>query len=301
MFRLSRPVEEEVGKMVIVRLKGGLGNQMFQYAAGRRLAHATGGELKLDASGYENNKTRSYGLGAFNIIEAFASKEDMPAGIKFAWLPRKGPGGPLSKKTVRRVEERHFHFDPGVLSLPDGVYLDGYWQSEKYFSDIRAVIRKEFTVKAPQAGRNREIAASIGSCVSVSVHVRRGDYISDPKTSRLHDVCGLDYYRRAIDLMAEKAGNPRFFIFSDDPEWVRKNMNVPYPAEFVDFNGPDNACEDLRLMSQCSHNIIANSSLSWWGAWLNPNPGKIVLAPERWLRTEEHDYSDVVPEGWVKL
>lgn len=271
--------------MIIVKLTGGLGNQMFQYAFARRIAHNHKALLKLDILGFESYKLHKYSLGAFNIREDFASPEETRT---------------LMVQTHIR-EKKKFHFDPEMLKLPDNVYLEGSWQSEKYFANINSVIRQEFRVKTPQTGKDKKLAEQIASCQSVNLHVRRGDYISDPQTNQVHGNCSLDYYFRCIEYLRQKVKNPHFFIFSDDPEWAGNNLKLSYPMTLVNHNKANKNYEDLRLMSQCKHHIIANSTFSWWGAWLNQNPRKIVLAPKRWFRNNDYNPKDLIPDKWIKV
>lgn len=289
--------------MIITRLFGGLGNQMFQYAAGRRLAHVLAVKLKLDVTWLGKPGSRAYSLENFNVQENFASASEIAAvapigGLRHA-LAKKWP-----KKWPKYIQEKHFHFDPEILNLPDDVYLKGYWQSEKYFSDIAGIIRREFTVKTPPGGRNREISELITSKQSVSLHIRRGDYVTSRKTKQHHGVCDLDYYFRCVDYLKQLVKNAHFFIFSDDPQWARDNLKQLCPTTFVDHNRPDKDYEDLRLMSQCKHNIITNSTFSWWGAWLNPGKDKIILAPKQWFAKKiqvSTKTDDLFPSGWILL
>jgi Glycosyl transferase family 11 len=294
--------------MVVVKLIGGLGNQLFQYAAGRRLALVHGAELKLDVTGLGNSEFRTvrhYELAPFNILQTFASPKD----ISKYTQPNSGILTRLFHRFTRKsmklpesyIKEAHYHFDPRILDLPDDVYLDGYWQSERYFSDAAETIRKEVTVKAPLNGRNAELARQIEKCQAVSLHVRRGDYVTEPITNQVHGICGLDYYSRAVAYISSRLKDPVFFVFSDDPAWVREHLALPYSLHFVDHNGAAHGFEDLRLMSLCRHHIVANSSFSWWGAWLNPCPDKIVVAPKRWFNHYDADTRDLCPEGWVRL
>ncbi len=293
--------------MVIVKLIGGLGNQLFQYAAARKLANKHSTELKLDVSGFETYKLHKYSLSHFNIQENFASEGEINAltGQRkegtITRIFRRALHKPAKLPATHIKEKNPFHFDPEILNLPDGVYLEGYWQSEKYFSDIESIVRKELTVKTPLSGKDKELAKQMDSCDSVSIHIRRGDYVTNPHTSMVHGTSDLDYYNRCIRSIAESVKNPHFFVFSDDPEWVRDNLNPPYPTTFVDHNGADRNHEDLRLMSQCKHNIIANSTFSWWGAWLNSNPEKVVLAPKLWFRSDKYNNKDLIPDRWIKI
>ena len=145
------------------------------------------------------------------------------------------------------------------------------------------------------------MAEQISSSTPVSIHIRRGDYVNDSHTNSVHGTCGLDYYQNAMKLISGRVDKPTFFCFSDDIEWAKNKLHAQYPIIYVDHNGLDNASEDMRLMSQCKHNIIANSSFSWWGAWLNSNPDKIVIAPTKWFQKEDYDTRDLIPAGWIRL
>ena len=178
----------------------------------------------------------------------------------------------------------------------------GYWQSEKYFKENKDAIRKEFSLKSPLSPKAQEASAKIARAkCSVSLHVRRGDYVSDAKTNQHHGTCGPGYYAQALEYIASKAGKDiAAFMFSDDIEWVKKNMLLPYSAIYVSSPEiPD--YEELILMSQCRHHIIANSSFSWWGAWLDPRADKIIVAPKQWVQVGNSKMKDVVPEGWVRI
>jgi len=290
----------------MVSLKGGLGNQMFQYAAAKSLALRHNVTLKLDLSFLEGeqpgNTLRRFALDCFAISATRAARYEA------ALMSGRGSNRlrTASVSAVQRLlrysvfREQFFHFDPEVLCLPDKVYLEGYWQSERYFTDCAEVIRREFTVKQPLLGRNRELADAIASVNAVSLHVRRGDYVTDATTNAVHGICVADYYRKAEEIIARAVENPVFFLFSDDTEWVAANLALRYPVVHVDHNG-DVPHEDLRLMSLCDHHIIANSSFSWWGAWLSANPAKTVIAPERWFNDPTIDTSDLIPLSWLRI
>jgi hypothetical protein len=196
------------------------------------------------------------------------------------------------------IAERHFHFDPRILDLPGNVYLDGYWQSEKYFKDIESIIRSEFIVKTMSDPANEAMSERICGTESVSVHVRRKDYVSDSATSRIHGGCSLAYYYAAAERIARAVAEPHFFVFSDDAQWARENLDLKYPTTFVTHNGPDKNYEDLRLMTLCNHHIVANSTFSWWGAWLSINPDKMVIAPRKWFAESDLDCRDLIPDSW---
>lgn len=290
--------------MIIVKLMGGLGNQMFQYAAARSLSLSLGTELKLDLSFLEGdqlgNTRRTFELNRLNIDAGMASPLDVSRisgpTARRAFFTR------FFKKSLRsRVfREKQFHVDPDFFLLSDDVYLDGYWQSERYFERFSDTIRNDFVLRGQLAGVNLELAREIGSFHAVSIHVRRGDYVSDEHTRVMHHVCGLEYYCNAVKMITPLVDDPHFFVFSDDPEWAEANLKLGYPTRFISHN-QNVAHEDLYLMSLCRHNIIANSSFSWWGAWLNSNPDKIVCAPSRWFNKYEADTCDLIPHSWRKI
>jgi len=287
--------------VIITRLQGGLGNQMFQYAAGLRLATARRTALKVDLSlldARDGRTPRSHALGCFGLSAPLASPEEAEA-----LLAKRPIAARISHRFDRRAaaRERHFHYDPEVARLPDDTCLEGYWQSERYFADAAAAVRREFTFASQPSARNAELAREIAARNAVSVHVRRGDYASDPATHAAHGLCPLDYYHRAAAYVAERVRDPFFVIFSDEPAWTRAHLDLGPGALVVDHNGASDAAEDLRLMSRCRHHVIANSTFSWWGAWLNPDPKKIVIAPTRWFADRTRDTRDLLPGGWVTL
>lgn len=288
--------------MIVVRLIGGLGNQMFQYAAGRALAVRQHTELYIDRTSFQNYTLHDYGLQHFAL-----QAHDAPSGA----IPYHGRF-PVIGRTLQRllghtslaiVKEKSFTFDPDILALQDGVYLDGYWQSEKYFADAAEVIRADFQVQTPSTPENRQWFDRIRSSLAVSLHVRRGDYVTAPAANQFHGTCSPAYYRQAMDEMASGLNAlPTFFVFSDDPLWVQQNLDFgAHLHAFVTGNDADKNYEDLRLMSACRHHIIANSTFSWWGAWLNPYPEKRVIAPRRWFAAENMSARDLIPDSWQTL
>ena len=291
--------------MIIVQLIGGLGNQMFQYAMARRLAIFKKADLKFDISCFKHYEDRKYDLGCFNIIENFASPQEIHR--------LKGPDGRIPSKIFRiinerkpynkrsYIKERHHYYDPGILEISDDVYLEGYWQSEKYFKDIEDIIHKEFKIKHKPDPANKKLGSLILNSHSVSIHIRRGDYITDPNVSEVHGICSMGYYDASIKKISKTIKNPYYFIFSDDPAWAENNLRTDNPTTFINENSGNKSYEDMRLMSLCSHNIIANSSFSWWGAWLNENPDKIVIAPKKWFNDQRINTKDQVPESWHRI
>jgi len=293
--------------MVIVRLCGGLGNQMFQYAAGRRLADKIGSEMKLDIIWFDTNRDRPYSLQHLNIQENFASKNEVHR-LKYVSPPfydkilqRLGLRSSQFIPAPGYIREGYNRFDPQALPLSGEVYLEGYWQSEKYFSDIQTIIRNEFSLRAPLSSESMETADLISSHESVSLHVRRGDYVSNTIANHHHGVCSMEYYDRSIQYISGHVKNPHFFVFSDDPQWCGQNLHIPFHTSFIDHNGPDKGHEDIYLMSLCRHHIIANSSFSWWGAWLDPRPGKVVIAPKQWFAQEHSAARDTIPPRWITI
>lgn len=292
--------------MIISHIIGGLGNQMFQYALGRSRSLELGTSLRLHVSDFAD-----YGLHqGFQLGDVFggdfqlASEREVRAFL--GWR-----GYRLCRRLLRRrsaaalrgssfVVEPHFDYWPGILETAGECYLAGYWQSEKYFRNIEQVIRSDFTFRAPLTGSNIEAASRIANSNAVSLHVRRGDYAINPRTLAVHGLCSADYYHSAIDFVARHVEAPEFFIFSDDIPWVKEHLMISHPCHYVEHNKGANSHNDMRLMSLCRHHIIANSSFSWWGAWLNPAPDKIVVAPRRWFASGR-SVMDLIPEGWVSL
>lgn len=292
-------------KLIIVKLIGGLGNQMFQYALGRYLAMKNNSTLKLDIQGFKNYKLRNYDLNCFNIQENLVTSKDLlgvslPSDRFIRKLGKYVEMRITGVQQIQYIKEQNSDFQPEILSLGDNVYLEGYWQSEKYFSDIKDVIKKEFTVKNRPDPINESFMEEISDCESVSVHIRRGDYVSNPTTNQVHGFLGLEYYQKALNLMLENIDSPHFFVFSDDPEWGERHIKTDAPITYIKHNGTKNY-EDMRLMSTCKHHIIANSSFSWWGAWLAPNENKIVIGPSKWFRENEYNDQDRMPGSWLRV
>jgi hypothetical protein len=196
--------------------------------------------------------------------------------------------------------EPHFNYWAGLRAAGGPRYLMGYWQSEMYFKDFAETLRSDFHFKIPMDDTSCDIAELMQASNSVSLHVRRGDYLTHGPTAKVLNVCSLDYYRRAIAYIAERVDLPHFFLFSDDMEWVQANMDIPFPKTHVVHNRGMYSYRDMQLMYLCKHQIIANSSFSWWGAWLNQNPGKLVIAPRDWFCNDMND-TDLIPEKWTRL
>lgn len=295
--------------MIVAKLNGGLGNQIFQYAAARRLAliHETSLKLDIEYLKSTNQKItrRQYCLDRFKIKAEIASPLEIAEisgirpNLKINILARTRRALGLNRFTPHPIIEKLFQFDPSLIAAPDNIYMTGFWQSEKYFSDIQNLLRKELAfVHAPQE-KNADLACKIATENAVFLHIRRGDYVSRPDVAKLNGTCDQAYYDRSLSIIADKVSNPVLYVFSDEPEWVRQNMHFPFPTTIIDHNGPDDAHEDLRLMSLCRHAIIANSTFSWWGAWLIDCADKVVVAPRKWFVDPGIDTSDVIPDRWI--
>ena len=282
--------------MIIVKIKGGLGNQIFQYAFARFLSIQKKAKVKID-NGINSNKQdtyREYGLKYFNITLELSSKNES--------LTTKYPLGIISKiiRGIQKISGIHnIGWNKNILNSKEK-YLEGYWQSYKYLEPIRDILLKELTLKKTIETKYKNLLDQISNTDSVSIHVRRGDYANDPKTKSIHQTFGLEYYQKAIETVSEKISEPTFFIFSDDIEWVKQNLKIDFPTVYVS-NPEIKDCEELIIMSKCKNNIIANSSFSFWGAWLNQNPNKIVIAPKKWNNRYTKEYKDLLPPEWIKI
>lgn len=278
---------------------------MFQYATGRALALRHQTQLVADSRSFRRYKLHGYLIDRFNTKLIDSTQADLSGFV----LPPEKRG--IVGSTIWTLRNRGrlscFHeqglaYDPAFNSLPDHTYLRGYWQSEKYFKQIGDQLRTELTRPEPVDETNRQLMEETAACDSVSLHIRRGDYVSNAKTSKVHGTCSLEYYRNAASHIAEKTGSePTFFVFSDDPEWTKQNLKLPFPMKFVTHNPIEDPWLDLQLMTSCDHHVIANSSFSWWGAWLNDKSQKIVVAPERWFADPGKNDHDIVPDSWTRL
>jgi len=289
--------------MNIVQIHSGLGNQMFQYAFLLALRHRNP-DSKADTSVYRYRPSHNgYELNhVFGINETLATPQECHrlADVSKAFWPdlRRKLGFVQQREgTVINEPNPAEGCQPELLEK-DNCYFIGYWQSERYFADITDEVRRAFTFHLPLTISADAKRTQITSCNSVSIHIRRTDYLK-PRRIKDYNVCTPDYYQRAIAYMQSYVPGCRFFVFSDDYNWVKANMEFPLGTVFVDGNTGQNAWQDMYLMSLCRHNIIANSSFSWWAAWLNNNPDKIVIAPSQWFRNRPRP--DIVPEQWIRL
>ena len=288
--------------MIVVELAGGLGNQMFQYAAARSLALARETTLALDTSFYSTVEDRRFSLDAFALEASIATPALVSSLLRPRQLLRRAANHtrllPARLRSVYR--EAGFGFDPTFFRLSDGVYLAGYWQSERYFAWARKTILADFRFRHALSGDSLRLAEQASGEESVSIHVRRGDYVSDPATNLYHGTCGPEYYYRALDEVSKRARPERLYVFSDDIAWAEENLRFAPPTVFV-ASGDPRGISDMQLMSLCRHNIIANSTFSWWAAYLNANPRKIVCSPGEWFSGAAHDTSSLLPEEWIRV
>lgn len=292
--------------MVITRLKGGLGNQMFQYAIGRSLSFHLNTDFRLDTDFYNNQPSdvtkRRYLLDCFNIQVTKAKNHELRKirGIFFGsciFVFENYIKEFLGIETYFSEKEVNV-YDESVCGFGNDVYLDGYWQTEKYFLQIRSTLLTDFTLKDCASLAYLELFEKISSVNSISLHVRRGDYITNKSSRETMSTCPVEYYHKAIEMLNSKVLEPVYFVFSDDIGWCKKNLKIDQPVYFVEDN---QNYEDLLLMRACKHNIIANSSFSWWGAWLNENPEKVVISPSRWFNNHLYNADDIVPKSWIKI
>ena len=292
--------------MIISQILGGLGNQMFQYAAGRALSLAVEQTFLLDLRGFTN-----YALhNGFELDRVFAAPVKVATADDVRnMLGWRSPA--LVRKVLKRIQspflhgprlaiEPHFNYWSGLRTGGTKRYLMGYWQSEMYFKDYSETLRSDFNFTIPLDETNRNIAQRIQHSNAVSLHVRRGDYITHTPNAKILSTCSLDYYNQAIDYISKRVDSPHFFLFSDDMEWVKASLDIPFEKTYIEHNRGADSYRDMQLMHMCRHHVIANSSFSWWGAWLNPYPDKLVVAPKTWFSDGKVD-DDLIPRGWIRL
>lgn len=294
--------------MITIKLQGGLGNQLFQYATACALAQYHGSSVAFDlrafhASASEIDTTpRAYELGAFGISPVQPPWLDTLA-IGMQAIPYRNQ----LKKRVRlwrrltEYQEKSQSYESDIFNKTSArTYLVGYFQSERYFAHIKELLRYKLKfTHEPEI----DLASFAGTESLVSLHIRRGDYVTNPKARQLHGLCSLEYYQRATSYLANRLGPIHLAVFSDDQAWARKHVLLPYPVTFVEGHQGTDSYKDMQLMSRCAHHVVANSSFSWWGAWLNPSPDKIVVTPTRWLAREVDatESADRIPPGWIRI
>ncbi len=300
--------------MVIVRIKGGLGNQMFQYAIGRHLSIKNKTKLKLDLTYLKLNTLWDYELKYFNI-----NAKVIPSFFRLTIFPRiffkifKILSKILKKRNLY-PRQKDYYFDKEILDM-NVFILDDYWTSENYFKEISETIKKDFTLKDKPDEKNRLMLKRIANSNSVCINIRRGDVMGE-RGKEIGRSFNLNYLNNAIKLIPKKIKNPHCFIFSDGLEWVKENIEINLPKTYVDINGPIGGYKDFNLMKNCKHFVIPNSTFGWWAAWLSENKNKIIFAPKRWLdpidkseipkNTKKkwpyiRDEGDCVPKKWIRV
>lgn len=292
--------------MIITKIIGGLGNQMFQFAAGYALAKKHGVPLRLDIEDFAGYRLHQ----GFELDRVFELKADIANEADFSrvlgWRKPDVIRRLLSRPRFsflsggRFLVEPQFDYWSAIESVGNECYLAGYWQTEKYFRSIAREISKNFRFRELLHDRNIEWERMIRGSTSISLHVRRGDYVSNTTTNSVHGTCGLDYYRAAIEKIVSQVDLPEFFVFSDDIPWVVENLRISQPVHYISNNVGKDSYIDMRLMTLCRHNIIANSSFSWWGAWLNDADEKIIIAPKTWFAGKPRP-KDLYPDSWQVL
>ncbi len=303
--------------MIISWLTGGLGNQMFQYAAGLALAEHRRTVLKLDVSWFreyaEYEAHNRYALSCFNITEQFATQEELDrlGRLRLTRLER------WSVAAARRLRFPNYarrltpltagahpafpRFDPAFFALPDHTLLDGMWQSEKYFAPVANLLRLHFSFRYPAPPAVQALAERIRGGPAIAVHFRRGDYVTNATFNRQIGVIGFDYYHRAIARLRAVAPGATLYVFSDDIDTIEREFKPAGPVVFARVTQPWHAYDKIRLMSLCDHAILSNSTFAWWSAWLNPNPHKIVVTPDPWFAGNAVASADIVPAAWERL
>jgi len=292
--------------MKIIKLQGGLGNQMFIYAFGLALQKATSDTVLFDKRFFAERKKReigntgldgvglsirSYELDSFPDLHiSFATREQIKE-LRYVYKPNfitRLFKKPIPKQII--TENKACVYQADLLEEKGSVYYSGFFQCEKYFSDIEPELKKAFTFNIPETPRNLKMKNSILQAENaVSINIRRGDYLNLAEGT----VCSLDYYQKAVDYITSRVDNVSFFVFSDDEHWVREHFTIGHPFQYIH---PEGIGGDLYYMTLCKHNVLANSSYSWWGGWLNSNPDKIVIAPDPWI-----DGGDQICDSWIKL
>ena len=288
--------------MIVAKLMGGLGNQMFQYAAALSLAGKHGSEAKVDLSFLNADPDGQYTKRDFEL-DVFEKQVPVVTGKELeGLLPNTKTWWqklfqPDSKKWNFAIEQQP-GFNREFQNFPDNTYLQGFWQSEKYFKGQEDRIRTAFEFSSVIRAETKNWEEKISAVNAVSMHVRRGDYVSRPEAALYHGVLNLEYYQNALDLIRKKENEAQVFIFSDDLEWCRTHLAIEGKVNYVNSA---NAAGEMHLMSLCRHQVIANSSFSWWGAWLNRNPAKIVVAPKQWNQKAASYSPDIYCKDWTLI
>lgn len=289
--------------MLIMKYNGGLGNQMFQFAAIASLAKKLNVDFSFDMSFFKHKYARPYEMGVFNVEK----KESKDIRTKLFWSIRR------YLKTnnflgINIYRESSFNFEEKFSEIKDNTFIEGYFQSFKYIDD--EIVEKYFNFKNEPDALNMQIVDTMQKEDSISLHIRRGDYVNKKRYQNVYNHLSVKYYQTAMEIIAKSTSSPVFYVFSDDIEWAKANLTIENLEEckqknarlvFICHNTGKNSYMDLRLMANCKHNIIANSSFSYWGAYLNKNDRKIVIAPEKWFNDPNKTTDDLYPKSWSRL
>jgi len=290
--------------MILVELKGGLGNQLFQYAAGLALSEFHKVPLKVDIANLKlPDETigtyRKYVLSNLQIPPVIANEVEINS-FKGNVAKKIYRFLPIQFKSI--FKEKYFHFNPSFWKTKKTVYLKGNFQSDKYFNDFCESIIEKISFDGTQHSTvSKMVLEKISNSESLSIHIRRGDYVSNKIANDVLGTLPIEYYQQAYQLLSSKTSIKRSFVFSDDIKWAKQNLHFVKEVSFVETDDVNRDIEDFYLMQHCKHNIIANSSFSWWAAYLNPNPNKIVIAPERWFNKAPLNTKDLYPNTWLKV
>lgn len=301
--------------MIVTKITGGMGNQMFMYALGFALAEKHHTKMLLDLSGL-NNGERIYAMDKFKITHKEIWKPGRLVQLYYQLIRKFGLcevqkkiavilRNLIGNRSLILIAEKSISFDKDILLLPDNVILDGYWITSKYFSSVEKKLRKEFRWRYEVSQNTKYWEKIIRSCeCAVSLHVRRGDYVSNNENKSLYCQLGNEYYYTAVDCLKKNNKNMVLFVFSNDVNWCKENLKFSDMTYYVSGNDEQHGHEDMYLMSLCTHNIVANSTFSWWGAWLNSNPDKIVVCPKKYYNIKNSWFDsedDIWPSGWTKI
>lgn len=271
--------------MIVVKLLGGLGNQLFQYALGRQLEIKNKSRLYLDLSNFDVDTLRKYELGNLNIAEHFVP----PLLLKIL----------LKLRILKKYFQKGRNYDEGVFDAGSNIYLVGYWQSEKYFKAIKGILVDEIIDK--DVVNSYHQFSDLFECNTVALHVRRQDYVLNSETANHHGALDVEYYKNAVDLMNKNVSDPHYIVFTDDVEWAKANIAIDKKTTYWENDSENKSWHDLILMSSCKHFIIANSSYSWWAAWLAEKETTVIIAPSRWFSDAPDDARDIVPTRWKRV
>lgn len=283
--------------MIITELNGGLGNQLFQYAAGLSLALKHQTTLKVSIQFKNNDTSRNLGLSHFNTNVIEANQEEINQLYSSSTLNR-SIQALLPPPFKHYFREKHFAYQSGFNKLGPNVYLKGYWQSELYFSSIADQVKATFTLKPEYYSSVLSLIEEIKTSESVSIHIRKGDYLLHPY-SEYYASLESAYYITAIAALQEQHPQLKLFVFTDDPNWVKENLHLASPYRLISGIETSSMYEDFQAMLSCKYHIIANSSFSWWTAWLSAREGKKVIAPKQWFKNGPTDTQDLVPKSWL--